>query len=58
MKEKLPYYGNFFDQENPPVPVVECISEYNNSEPYEVDHSAIFETEDGRYVAVVISGCS
>jgi hypothetical protein len=54
----LTNYGSFFDQEEPPVPVIECVSEYNNSEPYEVDQSAIFKTEDGRYIGVVISGCS
>ena len=51
-------YGNFMDQENPPVPLEKCVAEYDASEAYEVDEGAIFKTMDGKYVGVVISGCS
>lgn len=54
----LKEYGNFFDQKDPPVPVVECVAEYDASEPYEVDEGAIFKTEDGQFIGVTIGGCS
>jgi len=54
----LTEYGNFFDQEAPPEPVVKCVAEYDASEPYEVDEGAIFETQTGKYLGVTISGCS
>lgn len=54
----LTEYGSFFDQENPPVPVVECVAEYDASGPYEVDSGAIFKTQDGKFIGVTISGCS
>lgn len=51
-------YGNFMDQEKPPVPLLKCVAEYDDSALYEVDEGAIFETMDRKYVGVVISGCS
>lgn len=51
-------HGNFMDQEPSPVPLLKCVAEYNASEPYEVDEGAIFETMDGKYIGVVIGGCS
>jgi len=54
----LTKHGLFFDQEAPPIPVVECVAEYDVSGPYEVDNGAIFKTKDGKFIGVVISGCS
>ena len=56
--ETLDKYDRYMDQEDPPVPVVECVSEFDDSPSYEVDMSAIFRTEDNRFVGVVLSGCS
>ena len=51
-------YGSFMDQEPSPVPLSRCVAEYDASEPYETDEGAIFETADGKFIGVVISGCS
>ena len=54
---KLENYGNYMDQEDPPVPVIDFIAEYDASEPYEIDMGAVFKTEKG-FLGVVIGGCS
>lgn len=54
----LTEYEKFFDQEDPPIPVIACVASYDDSEPYEVDAGAIFQTEDGKFIGVTISGCS
>ena len=51
-------YGNFMDQDYPPIEVVEVMAEYDNEPAYEVDQGAIFRTVDNRFIGVVISGCS
>ena len=51
-------YSPFTDQENPPVEISELIAEYDVSPDYEIDAGAIFRTINGKYIAVVISGCS
>lgn len=48
----------FTDQEPFPVPVKELIVQYDNSPSYELDAGAIFRTIDGKYLGVVVSGCS
>ena len=58
MKKTLECASPYTDQEPFPVPIVEIIEEYNVSESYELDAGAIFKTISGKYIGVVVSGCS
>lgn len=56
--ETIKLFPPFTDQEIFPVPVCECVEQYDTSEEYELDAGAVFKTKDRNYLGVVVSGCS
>ena len=54
IQDKSPYT----DQEPFPVPIIKVLDECDVSESYELDAGAIFKTVNGKYLGVVVSGCS
>jgi hypothetical protein len=51
-------FDPFTDQEPFPVEVVSIIGQHDTSGSYALDAGAIFRTADGRFLGVVVSGCS
>lgn len=54
----LQEHNSFFDQDKPEVPIVGVIAEVDDSEPYELDATAVFKARDKGYLVVNVSGCS
>jgi hypothetical protein len=48
----------WFDQESPDIEVLELIAEEDNSQPYELDATAVFRAVNGKFLVVYVSGCS
>ncbi len=56
--KNLENFAPYTDQEPFPVPIAKIIDQYDVSEAYGLDAEAIFKTTKGKYIGVVVSGCS